>query len=96
MRRHLERYAASGAKDTRFGATTAPRAYDRGMTDQQRDTTGQDAASALTPLRGTLDLIGGDAAGSCSGGFCRFPTPGATPHESAPSGTTPPEATSTD
>ncbi|UPL15131.1 hypothetical protein [Microbacterium galbinum] len=45
------------------------------MTDQQGDTTEQDAALGLAPLPGTLNLLDGEAAGVCSGGVCHFPAP---------------------
>ncbi|WP_217180342.1 hypothetical protein [Streptomyces sp. AC495_CC817] len=45
------------------------------MTESQRETAGAEAPEAPEPLLGTLNLLGGDAAGYCSGGVCHFPAP---------------------
>ncbi len=50
-------------------------AYHRSMTESQRETAGAEAPEAPEPLLGTLNLLGGDAAGYCSGGVCHFPAP---------------------
>jgi hypothetical protein len=43
------------------------------MTDSQREDAAVDAADGLKPLLASLDLLGDDSAGLCSGGVCRFP-----------------------
>lgn len=47
------------------------------MTDTARDTAAAEAPEGLQPLLGSLNLLGGDAAGYCSGGVCHFPAPSA-------------------
>lgn len=45
------------------------------MTDTQGEITAADAPEGLRPLLGTLNLLGGDAAGYCSDGVCHIPAP---------------------
>ncbi|MFF5625962.1 hypothetical protein ACFY5A_11375 [Microbacterium sp. NPDC012755] len=45
------------------------------MTKIQGDGVGADAPETLHSLLGTLNLLGDDAAGYCSGGVCHFPAP---------------------
>ncbi len=44
------------------------------MTDTE-STTATDAPEGLQPLSNMLNLLGGDAAGFCSGGVCHIPAP---------------------
>lgn len=45
------------------------------MTDSARDVASSEGPEGLQPLLGTLNLLGDDAAGYCSGGVCHFPAP---------------------
>lgn len=45
------------------------------MKKTEQDVTEQDAPIGLAPLPGSLNLLGEDAAGYCSGGVCHFPAP---------------------
>lgn len=65
-------YAARNGAGRPTGATRPQQAYDRGMTETRTDAAAE-APEGLSTLLGTLNLLGDDAAGLCSGGFCRIP-----------------------
>ncbi|MFS0911487.1 hypothetical protein AB3M89_06820 [Microbacterium sp. 179-I 3D2 NHS] len=45
------------------------------MTEKQQDASEQDAPLVPVPLSAALNLLDGDAGGSCSGGVCHIPAP---------------------